>query len=278
VDEIYAIETELPYVSDGPFLPFWQSSPVIPTYSPYNWDGMLYSTLEDNFPSMNEKREVFVSRVQNLISPGMDAAALAQIDYLNGWYADFVDEGEDSKEPYTDILYPMIDSASDFVTLPQNSTTDNGKVVGVFAATFYWRDLFKNILPPGSSSIVVVVENTCGQSFAYQIDGPLAFFLGSGTLNDTKYEELQLSSELHDVYAFSNMNRTYSGLPLSTDYCPYTLRIYPSSVMGDRFATSDPIIFMVVTMAIFAFSSCVFMAYDYMGKKILMQSFRFLYL
>jgi hypothetical protein len=73
------------------------------------------------------------------------------------------------------------------------------------------------------------------------------------------------SSELRDLDAFRD--RSYTGLPLSMGGCQYFLQVYPSSDMEDDYITSNPIIFTVVAVLIFVFTSVVFLFYDCLVEK-----------
>jgi hypothetical protein len=77
-------------------------------------------------------------------------------------------------EPASDILYPVVNNL-DRIQLFQNDTDTNtnstaNHVVSILAATFYWRDILKNVLPPGKKGIVIVIDNPCTVSFTYQVE------------------------------------------------------------------------------------------------------------
>jgi hypothetical protein len=89
-----------------------------------------------------------------------------------------------------------------------------------------------DILPRGSNGIIVVFENICNQTFSYQMIGLDVSYLGPIDAHDSKYDYLEESSSLVDLKDFnSGKIRAYTGLPLTEDVCPYTLRLYPSQVM-----------------------------------------------
>jgi hypothetical protein len=70
-----------------------------------------------------------------------------QIASSNDWIKDFVSPKEDHTEPYSDISYPIVDTAAGSV----NQDRKQGEVVSIFSMTFFWRDLIKDILPQGSN-------------------------------------------------------------------------------------------------------------------------------
>ena len=83
------------------------------------------------------------------------------------------------------------------------------------------------------------------------VDGPMPTFLGFGDLHETKFDHLARSSSLADL---SNLENTgYTGVPMSADYCPYTLTVYPSTTMEDQFLTDAPVWFALGSASTFIF-------------------------
>lgn len=259
-------DTGDPYYAPGPYLPKWQHAPVVPIYAPYNWDGMTYSALAGALPVLEGERKIALGDISNIADP-TDPESIRTAAGNNVYIKDYVGTDKDETEPFSDIFFPILDYAADYVEIPRNvSASELGNVVGVFAMTFYWRDLIQNILPTDSNGIVVVFENSCGKSFSYQINGPETLYLGEGDLHDAKYDGyLVKSSNLVDLNALS-YDDTYTGLELSRNGCSFTLHVYPSLDREDHYATSDPLVFTVVAVAIFAFTSLVFIFYDHNGK------------
>jgi class 3 adenylate cyclase len=54
----------------------------------------------------------------------------------------------------------------------------------------------------------------------------------------------------------------YTGVPLNADFCVPVVKMYPSTVMLNRFVTSNPFIYSICTCFIFIFTSAVFLIYD----------------
>ena len=88
-------------------------------------------------------------------------------EYWGSVYKALIDPKDNPVEPVSDINYPVYDTLDD-IELPSESY-DPTKIVGVVTSVFYWRDIFKNILPEGRRGIRVVVDNPCKASFTYQI-------------------------------------------------------------------------------------------------------------
>lgn len=259
---IWRNEGPEPEDSEGPFMPSWLGSPVIPTYAPYNWNGLAYEAFAKGLSFSMESKSVVMTSIANHADPN-DPVAVAQAATTSNWAIPYVGEDEDPNEPFADMYYPVIDKIEDVVLKPSKDT----KALGVVAFSFFWRHILRNILPPNSKGLVLVFENPCGkQSFTYQIDGKTPIFLGFGDKHEDMetYEELAMSRNLTDLI---NLDGLYTGLPMSDEFCPYTITVYPSSKMEAIHVTTDPVIFTVVAASIFIFTSLIFLSYDYFANR-----------
>ena len=62
----------------------------------------------------------------------------------------------------------------------------------------YWRQYFLDLLPPGASAIVVL-ENTCNQTYTYLVDGTDATWLGRGDSHNSKYDYLEAGTSIDGI-------------------------------------------------------------------------------
>jgi Adenylate and Guanylate cyclase catalytic domain len=163
-----------------------------------------------------------------------------------------------------DVFYPIIDDISRVdISGSENSTSTDNSVVGVLAVTVYWREFIRDILPPGSNGIVVVVRNPCTEPFTYQIKGPHIEYLGVGDKHDAKYNAHVIESMVVDVNSFALRSSGYTGAPINREFCQHSMHVYPSDSMKSDFTTQNALIFMITTLLIFAFTSLVFVIYDW---------------
>jgi class 3 adenylate cyclase len=252
----------------GPYGPSWQSSPVVPYYAPYNWDGLGGGDGNGDAAIQHclDTRRVIIGESGNLPDDPNDPDQVANAAENSDWASAFIGEDEDENEPFSSLLYPIINSIND-VTIDPDVVEQ--PAVGVFSLSFFWRDLLKNLLPPNSKGVIVVFENTCEQVFTYRIDGEKAIYVGQGDQHDSRYDYLGISSTFSELKNNSDSSRgsAYTGLPLSLDYCLMTLRVYPSKVMEDEYLTSDPAVFTVAAVLIFVFTSLVFFLYDWLVER-----------
>jgi hypothetical protein len=92
----------------------------------------------------------------------------------------------------------------------------------------------------------------------FLLSGPLVTYLGRGDEHDSEYDDMLISRKLHETFT---MDR-YSGVPLNSDVCPFTLNIYPSDEYKSLYTTNNSIIFPYSVVLIFAFVTIVFIIYD----------------
>ena len=258
-----------PSEGDGPFLPTWQSAPVVPVFSAYNWDALAYTSVSDAMPELLGPKSAVISKVSNMAdesNPISIAESNAAVDYIK----DFIDPSEDPTEPFSVINFPILDTAADTVVNYNHldlDNHDNRTMVGLFTMMFFWHDLIKNQLPSGSNGTVIVLDNGgCNQSFTYQINGPDVVYLGRGDHHDAQYDYLVQQVRFQDLAQLSSIGKAYTGLPLSHGgeerSCSYRLRIYPSATLEALHTTHNPIIFTICSVFIFVFTSGIFLTYD----------------
>jgi class 3 adenylate cyclase len=191
-------------------------------------------------------------------------------DILTGWFKNFVGVGEEPNEPASDLLFPIINDLKhvDFNDETADpSTIANRTTVAGIRSPFYWRDAIQDILPAESDGLVVVFESNCTIPFTYQIDGPNVTYLGRGDLHDAKYDSMKIESLFFDLNTYAVEKSTYTGPEIESAYCPMLIRVYPSDTMAKDYLTKNPIIFTLVSVLIFLFTSLVFIAYDFKVER-----------
>jgi len=153
------------------------------------------------------------------------------------------------------------------VSQPDDPAT--GSVVGLLSAVMYWRELLEEVLPAGTGGIVAVFE-IGNWSFTYLVDGPNAIFLGNGDEHNSRYNHMGRTKSFLQVEGHSAKKSTaYTGLPLSEETRKAVLSIYPSDAMEQNFVSNTPIIYTVVAVLTFAFTSALFIIYDRLRSKAL---------
>lgn len=279
LDEYFALGTlydnsgeTLSYDLEGPFFPKWQNYPVVPVWPPYNWDGTVYPQLINNLPELLSQKAVF-SEALNLPKDPTDPHQVAFADHNNNWVKEFLGPEEKFDEPFSDLLYPIMDCAADVVSLTLHEKGRDGdqaancSLVGIVGVVFFWRDLIRDILSPGTQGMVGVFESSCDQTFSHQINGPHVEYLGPGDLHDTRFGHMKRTAYLHDLEAYSTRDRDYTGLPIGNETCSYQLHLYPSAEMLKVHTTNNPLVFTIVALLIFSFTSVIFLLYDWYVER-----------
>jgi Adenylate and Guanylate cyclase catalytic domain len=181
------------------------------------------------------------------------------------WIAEYLPAGVEPMEPISDILYPIIhDAHLQIAHMDGAYNPDEHRLVALFSLTMYWRDTMKDILPEGSNGLRLVFENPCNPTFTYQINGPMVIFLGAGDIHDDKYNDMAVKSLLADLKA---KDSSYTGHPLTEDFCPFHISIYPTDETKDTHTTKAPVFFAVVAILIFVVTAATFLVYDYTVER-----------
>lgn len=235
----------------GPYLPVWQMSPVTPSKNILNFNTLSHPAASGAYTETIKSGQAVIEAAANLAGEHLGGTG-AYFKLLLSMSQYRYDAGEFLGDPSSAFGYPVFDSFD----------LDRRKVVGLIATNFYWRLYFKNILPPNTRGIMCVLENTLGQTFTYRIDDTVAY-LGIGDLHDSKYDHLEVSSEVASYIAerLSPETKSYTSVDLNSDYCSYTLRVYPSQDTEDKYVNRNPIIFTVVIVLVFLFTSLVFVLF-----------------
>lgn len=173
-----------------------------------------------------------------------DPDEMATLEYYASYCQYYIPVGENPFEPNSDILYPIINNVDEVrVAGDPGYVPSNHQAVGLVAGSFYWRSFLREILPKGSNGIRVVFSGPCSKTFTYKILGGNVQYLGEGDVHEKMYDNKYVEAILGDLGRFANKTQTvYTGAPFDTEYCPVTLRVYPSEEMRDIFTSYNPII------------------------------------
>jgi class 3 adenylate cyclase len=251
-------ETEV--ADTGPYyLPIWQISPVLPYINFLNFNTLDLAYFQGPYNDILNNAQAALGVMTHLND---DAASDNDaIKILNAWlslgqYRHTL--AEYTEDPITAIAYPVFD----------NFIPDR-KIVAVLGTALYWRFLFTDVLPPSGTGFIVVVENSFGQAETYRIDGPTVTYVGIGDLHEIKYDHMEIMTKVADSIAAEGgvETRSYTAVDLNSDYLDYTVHVYPSTHMEDKFVTNEPIYYAVVVAAIFLFTTVVFMVYNCLVER-----------
>eukprot|EP00980_Cylindrotheca_fusiformis_P011407 scaffold2642_cov120-Cylindrotheca_fusiformis.AAC.16 len=178
-----------------------------------------------------------------------------------------------SSIPGSQIIQPIFDG-------PDTKAEDR-EMVAIILIQIPWLDYFNDLLAEGEDGIFVVLESACPKFLedgslsegknptdakrnviTYQVNGPDVILLGEEDLHDPKYNAFVVSKVLVDL------DFDQSQLPEGSCVPVLTLHVYPSSELEDSLKTDNDIIYTVVVVVIFVFTTLVFLLYDFsVGKR-----------
>ena len=175
---------------------------------------------------------------------------------------------------------------------------DTANIIGHLLVVVPWSIFFEGILLNDTPSMVVVVENTCGEVFSFEMIGRNAKFLAQEDSHDNAFEDM-----IHtDSWAHIDAHSTYYGEESNADHddhgeevnhdlddhddysdatqddhddqpdegiCLYTISVYPTKSFQEEFVTMQPVTFASVVVGIFFMTSGLFFLFDcFIRRKI----------
>lgn len=232
--------------------PVWQFSPALPLYSLVNFNAIKGPSHTKELEAVLESERVVTSQALDF-SDETDPNVFGRKPLLNLILNRWKGGGNAYEDgPVSDFYYPVYDSFD----------PSSRKLVAVFDALVYWQVYFVNVLPVNADGVIVVLENTCNQTFTYAVDGPKAHYLGQGDLHDPEFDEYGVSTGFG---AFLGMGA--DEYIVEKHHCSYNVKVYPSTTYKDSYATKTPLLFTIILACCFLFTSLVFVVYDCLVEK-----------
>ena len=155
----------------------------------------------------------------------------------------------------------LVDQPSSYAIVPvfDSFKEDKRKIVGFLFAVVPWDIYFQNILSDSAQGISVEVEDTCGSLFTYRVNGPDVSFSGHGGVQaSSEFERLKQSTDFAEVARFKGGTSDLEYL----QFCNYRLSVYPTQEFAQEYKSTEPIWFAMIVLAIFVFTSAVFLVFD----------------
>eukprot|EP00980_Cylindrotheca_fusiformis_P011136 scaffold2557_cov121-Cylindrotheca_fusiformis.AAC.19 len=150
--------------------------------------------------------------------------------------------------------------------------TENGEVVGMLWLRLPWREFFEDLNVDGLFGMIAVLRSSCdigtgvlvdtANKLSYSIDSSGAVFLGQLDAHDKQYDDHVVSQVILDLDLDEGQIRE--------GYCDHklTLDLYPTRELEATFETTKPLVYTSVVVAIFVFTSLVFLLYDFfVGRR-----------
>eukprot|EP00980_Cylindrotheca_fusiformis_P010899 scaffold2482_cov116-Cylindrotheca_fusiformis.AAC.9 len=223
----------LPVTRPGEVVPYFQTYPIGPRLG----------------------SKTMLTNMDALLSSLQTEAAYRMTQFTRGPTLGFARIPLDAENtvPGSQVVQPIFDGP--------DTRAEDRKMVAILLIQIPWLEYLKNVLAEGIEGIFVVLESaTQGESLTkierkavtYQINGRDVVLLGEADLHDPEY----------DAFGKSTVLVERRGVPI------LTLHVYPSAELEDSFQTNNDIIYTVVVVVIFVFTTLVFLLYDFsVGRR-----------
>ena len=224
---------KVPVNGTGPFVPIHQSYDENVVPSSINITMNNYDTASD--PSLGK----FTSFVSNLRHSAL--TGLLPLTFLRDSYPGIFD----ASEPLSIYIEPI------FI-----SFEDKSEIVGYIQSLFEWNFFFSKLSDEGID-IVCVVENTCGDQFAYVIRNNSATHISNDNARTERFDDISATTviELNDI--------PDDTLEIAKDsvFCRFTIKIYPTQESRNAFK-SNAVLYTLVVGIVMLSMVASFFAYD----------------
>lgn len=213
-----AIEAQL-----GPFMPLWQLSSPPEDTSIINFDLLSNPVFKKAFDiAKNSQGAVFTEIMEDS-------------NVLN-------DVGADGNNPESVVIHPLFE--------------DSTLVAGI-VAVISWNSFANDLFHQNMNGMIVVLVDSCGQSFTYKMDKTGANLLGKGDQHEVEFDAL---AHVAEVAPFLEVNS-------EDDICRYSLHIYPTEELETELKSNTPAILASAVSLLFLFAAIGFYGYDVLAVK-----------
>ncbi|CAJ1942462.1 unnamed protein product [Cylindrotheca closterium] len=211
----------------GPFTPIWLTSPAPPETKSINYNLLSHPTFWQAIDSAVDSRDAVLSMVLNIES---------KHEVVTGTPTKY------EYDPISAIYYPVFDNNS-----------EDRELVGLLVSEIAWTHFFEDALPKSAKGLVCVVENACGQTFSYKVDGGSATFLGRGDLHDRSLDDMVITK---GISFFVDVPGDFSAAPFDFEHCPFDINVYPSTELKEQHASPLELVFWsaVIILALVGFA------------------------
>lgn len=107
----------------------------------------------------------------------------------------------------------------------------------------------------------MVMENTCGQSFSYFLNGSKAEWVTPMVPHAQPLKSVVIGTTVREAF-LNSKTEPYTGVPLTDSNCEYSLEVYPTESLRRTYYSTDPLAFSGIVAAIFVFAGAVLLTYD----------------
>jgi hypothetical protein len=250
-DQIYIIGPDGPLVdqSAGPYFPLWQDSPHFGRDMTPNFNLAYYPEYAPYIKKSLETGDMTLG--------GLDTPVPGDIhdpDRTTSFFARLL-----SVEAEKAVAYPGDPMSSLFIPIFESFDTTR-KATALVYSVFRWATYFEGLLPEDTPGVVVVLENTCDGPFTYKVVGEQAEYKGQGDRHDPAFDHMVRSVTFgreDDILEAS------LGIGVNQDVCAYSLRVYPSQELYDKYHSSLPVVITILVAVAMLMIAGAFLRYSH---------------
>jgi hypothetical protein len=135
----------------GPFAPLWHISPPPSSSMPINYNVLQEKYIQDVLPSFDLTSDSVLTSAQ-----------YSKVHDFWSWIAPPTQElfSEERNDPFSTHVTPVFERLNDA----------NSPLVGVLLSKMIWMDFISRLFTDDDHGIVVLLQNTCNQSYTYTIN------------------------------------------------------------------------------------------------------------
>ena len=181
----------------------------------------------------------------------------------------------------SESVHALYDSPTSSLYFPVFNTLEQKTISGALTIEVDWESFFQKALHGVEEPVVVVLENSCGQIYSFEVTEQHVMYLGEGDMHDDKieghspnttfksFEDVQYFvvdkhiTPLDEEFDITNQELQHENefVP-SGSVCSYRIFVYPTVQLRDRFLTNKPTLFQAGIAMIFLFTTAIFIVYE----------------
>lgn len=189
------------------FVPIWQMSPSPQTNNTIDLVGILFDE------ASNRVRGSALDQMMK-----HTGSAMSSFLFQNNNLTDMAFY----QSPRSNLYYPIV-----------NDSVAPRTIVGSIDLQFKWETALQDAVEDYNETIIVVVQNSCGGNYTYQVNGVHAKYLGPGDHHDSTVGDYVVSSSSYATFASLFDEHGEVQIDIQTA-CNYRITVYPSTTFQDN--------------------------------------------
>jgi hypothetical protein len=229
--------------------PIWQSSP--PPYIPQavNYDLIDSVWYAPMIPALERLRTGLFSTVFDL-SAGSNLAGSAEdhLAYHQAFSSSPLTGNESNARPHGVFNVPIFEAYQDRTS----------EMVGMVSSIMAWDRYMVNLVPESITGIMVVLENTCNQSYTFMLNGTKAQYLGTGDFLNLTFEESRYNVSLGFLDSSNGAVSDWTDV----GHCIYSLQVYSTQEFKNSVSSNTAFVFTLLSAGVGLLVIITFLLYD----------------